>query len=79
MSHRKDRERAGTFVMRGGKRVPVETRNKEVDTYIEQRFGKPDFSRSFVKDDVILTPMGAEYKLWREERRQNGELKIRKA
>lgn len=44
-------------------------RNKRVDAYMEQRFGKPDFSKSFVdKYGYLATPLGDDkLKIWRIE------------
>lgn len=38
----------------------------ETDKYIEERFGKPDFSKSVIDVDhgEVLTPIG-KWKLWR--------------
>ena len=40
-------------------------RNRKVDAYMEQRFGKPNFKKSFRRGNIILTPMGDKYRLWR--------------
>lgn len=37
----------------------------QVDKYMEERFGKPDFSRSYVLQGIRYTPMGTKYRLWR--------------
>lgn len=39
-------------------------RNVQADKYMEERFGKPDFSKSFLKEGMVWTPMG-NYRLWR--------------
>jgi hypothetical protein len=41
-------------------------RNKEVDAYMEKRFGPPKFKKSFRQEDRILTPMGdGKYRIFR--------------
>lgn len=42
-------------------------RNRQVDAYMEKRFGKPDFAKAFYNfnDGRFWTPMGTKYKLWR--------------
>lgn len=40
-------------------------RNPQVDAYMEQRFGEPDFTKSFIKEGMIWTPMGDNNNLWR--------------
>ena len=42
-------------------------RNKQVDEYIELRFGKPDYTRSFIKEGMVWTPIGTQYQFWRVE------------
>jgi len=39
-------------------------RNPETDKAIEEKFGKPDSSRSFIDEGLLCTPMG-KWKLWR--------------
>lgn len=39
-------------------------RIESVDKYIEGRFGKPDYSKSFIKDGMVWTPIG-KWRLWR--------------
>ena len=39
-------------------------RDADVDEAIEEQFGKPDFTKSFIKEGVIWTPIG-KWKLWR--------------
>jgi len=39
-------------------------RNLSVDKYMEQKFGRPDFKKSFVKDNQVWTPIG-KWNLWR--------------
>lgn len=40
-------------------------RDKSVDKAMEIKFGKPDYSKSFVKDNMVWTPLGDKVKLWR--------------
>jgi len=49
-------------------------RNEEVDKYIEERFGKPNFLLSFSlpgNPNLIYTPMGSRKKLHRVDRRKD--------
>lgn len=39
-------------------------RSLETDAAIEARFGKPDWTRSFIEFGMLLTPF-KNYKLWR--------------
>ena len=39
-------------------------RNPKTDRYMELLFGKPDFSKSFIKNGQVWTPMGNRVKLW---------------
>jgi len=36
----------------------------EIDKYITEKFGKPDWHKSFIENDALLTPIG-KVKLWR--------------
>lgn len=40
-------------------------RSKQVDEYMEQKFGKPRWKKSFRQGDQLLTPMERQPKLWR--------------
>lgn len=41
-------------------------RNKGVDAYMEARFCKPDYTRSFIDENgMVRTPMGNKWLLWR--------------
>jgi len=40
-------------------------RSLTCDEAMEDRFGKPDFTRSFLKNGIIYTPMGNRDDFWR--------------
>jgi len=43
-----------------------EERKKQVDDYMEWRFGRPDIPKSFIRYNQVYTPMGeGRYKIWR--------------
>ena len=40
-------------------------RDYKTDRAMEAKFGKPDWSRSFIKDGVKYTPLGKHNNIWR--------------
>ena len=40
-------------------------RVKSVDDYVEEKFGKPDYLKSFIMNNQILTPLSYGFKIYR--------------